>query len=164
MLRGFAVSALWCCMGLRDASQVLHGFVQLLEAELPALTTAPIRAGIGSLQIRDQEPLWDVRSDPWRNKPQVLESQFPTVFGHWCRQINVKIAQNEIFQLTATCWITSIQPLSKNNYNSTCSFFFFGRNQILLFLYLTGKGLCVGESFWYKTPSSSATCHPLDPS
>lgn len=57
MLRGFAVSALQCCMGPGDASQVLHGLVQLLQAELPALTTAPMGAGIGSLQIRDQEPL-----------------------------------------------------------------------------------------------------------
>lgn len=172
MLRGFAVSALQCCMGPGDASQVLHGLVQLLQAELPALTTAPMGAGIGSLQIRDQEPLWDVRSDPWRNKPRALESQFPTVFGHWCRQINVKIAQNEIFQLTATCWITSIQPLSKNNYDLPCSNFFLFH----LFIYLLvenrfyysfisqERGFCVGESFWCKTPSSSAARHPLSPS
>lgn len=154
MLRGFAVSALWCCMGLRDASQVLHGFVQLLEAELPALTTAPIRAGIGSLQISDQEPLWDVRSDPWRNKPQVLESQFPTVFGHWCRQINVKIAQNEIFQLTATCWITSIQPLSKNNYNSTCSFFFLVEIRFYYSFILQERDFVLGNHFGTKLPAA----------
>ena len=62
-------------------------------------------------------------------------------------QINVKIAQNGIFQLAAACWIVLIQPDSKNTYTLLSIFHFLLENTFCSSFILQKLGFLLGAHF-----------------